>query len=155
MRTPKITSRTLILASIIAGLSVATVAFKPTEKTRSATESPSPTSARKAEAAPQATGQIDRVQLIRVFIHPHDIYPSYATVQAGKVLFVAENETASDISLVVDRIIPGQSSQRATKLSTPRQNKRNKQETTLGPGEYLFYEESNPLVTGKLIVEPK
>lgn len=93
-------------------------------------------------------------QLIRVFIHEFDLYPSLVRVRPGKVLLSAENEKRTGVALIVERVSPGQAPQRAARTSVARDLKRAGQELNLGTGEYVFYEESNPKLTGRIVVEP-
>src|SRR5437868_14397 len=91
--------------------------------------------------------------MVRVFIHPDDIYPLAATARPGKVVISAENNAGKDIAIVIEPVLnPGHSLGR---VAAPIQDKRNKQEFTLAAGEYEFYEESHPKRRGKLIVDPK
>ena len=102
---------------------------------------------------PKPQSQNESVRTIRVFIHPEDIYPSAAHVKPGKLRLVAENETQTDVSLIVERVSPGQS-QRVGAVKTVNHAKRSPQEITLGAGEYVFYEESRPQQKGRIIVDP-
>jgi hypothetical protein len=108
-----------------------------------------------AAASVQGQASAERRQLVRVFVHADDIYPDEITVGPGKILIVAENETQSDISLIVEKVNPGHAPEGAAKLDARQFDRRNKQELTLGVGEYVFYAESNPAVKGKLIVDPQ
>lgn len=116
--------------------------------------SPGGTSAPSHEAASQGQPG-DRAKLIRVFVHEFDLYPSVVRTTPGKVLLRAENEKRSDIALVVERLVPGQSSQRTARIQAARHIRRTHQELTLGVGEYVFFEESRPELRGTLIVEPR
>ena len=100
-------------------------------------------------------GQDRLIRTIRVFIHPEDIYPGSVVVKPGKIDLVIENETQAEVSLVVERVNPGQSRQSVTALRTVNRLKRNRQELTLGAGVYAFYEESRPQQQGKIIVDPQ
>ena len=106
-------------------------------------------------AAAQEKGQGELIRTIRVFIHPDDIYPSGVVVKPGKIRLTAENETLSDIALIVERVNPGQARQSVAALRTVNQGKRIRQELTLGAGEYIFYEESRPQQQGRIIVKPQ
>jgi hypothetical protein len=92
---------------------------------------------------------------VRIFVHGDDIYPDTLSLRPGRVLLAAENETQSDISLVVERVTSGQVKEAVAKIRTLRQGKRGQQELRLGAGHYIYYEESRPDVQGSLIVEPK
>jgi hypothetical protein len=93
--------------------------------------------------------------MIRVFVHNEDIYPDVIRTRPGTVRIRAENETLSDISLVIERITPGQSNQRLANIRTMHQAKRDEQESVLGVGEYFYYDEARPEIKGRLIVEPQ
>ena len=103
---------------------------------------------------PPTQGLVERRQLVRIFVHPEDLYPDVVRVTAGKVLIVAENETQKDISLVLVRKNPGQPAQGVALVKTPNVDRRARRDLTLGAGEYVFYEESQPQLQGKLIVDP-
>lgn len=108
-----------------------------------------------ASAAAQAqTRELPR-QLVRVFVHPDDIYPSIVRVRPGNLLLRAENETQTDVSLILERVVPGQARQRVTRVSTSGRAKRTDNRLNLGVGEYVFFEESRPEVQGRLIVEAR
>ena len=100
-----------------------------------------------------AQGQREVKSSVRVFIHPDDIYPAVVAVPPGKVIISAENNTLKDIALVVERL--SNRGQGVARVTAARRDKRNRQEFTLGTGEYIFYEESRPNRYGKLIVDPK
>ena len=99
-------------------------------------------------------GQSEFIRTIRVFVHPEDIYPGVAFVKPGKIGLVVENETQADVSLVVERVSPGQAPQSVTAVRTVNHGKRNRQDLTLGTGEYVFYEESRPQQRGRIVVDP-
>jgi hypothetical protein len=104
---------------------------------------------------PRGTAQSQKEfkSTVRVFIHPDDIYPAIVTVRPGKVVLSAENNTIAAVNLVVESVSsPGQ---RAAHISASAQDKRVRQEYTLAPGEYIFYEESRPGRYGRLLVDPK
>lgn len=93
--------------------------------------------------------------LLRVFVHEFDLYPDLIRIKPGKVLIRAENEKRANIALVVERIGPDQSRQQTARVSAARHLRRADQEITLGVGEYVFYEESEPALKGTIIVEPQ
>ena len=93
--------------------------------------------------------------MIRVFIHPDDIYPSLIRARPGLLRFRAENETLTDVTLVLERIVSGHSTQEVARVSTVRQANRADQEVGLGVGQYVFYEASRPEIKGTLIVDPQ
>lgn len=102
-----------------------------------------------------AQAQISLMQTVRVFIHPEDIYPGSVVVRPGRINLVVENETLTDVSLVVELLNPGQSPQGIALVRTPARLKRSPRELTLGAGVYTFYEESRPYQQGKIIVDPR
>ena len=108
-------------------------------------------------ASAAATAQSERpnelIRIVRVFIHPEEMYPGAFVVKPGKIRLEVENETLSDVSLVVERVIPGQAHERAAALRIVNHGKRNRQELALGAGEYVFYEESRPQQQGRIIVD--
>ena len=110
---------------------------------------------RPALAPTQAESQSYSAQLVRVFVHGDDLYPDVINTSPGKILLRAENETQSDVSLVVERVTPGQANQSFANISTIGQAKRATQELTLTAGEYVYYEQSRPEIRGRLIVESK
>lgn len=103
----------------------------------------------------QEKTQKELTQTVRVFIHPEDIYCDVITVRPGKIRLVAENKTQSDVSLVLERVNPGQSPQTVAQVRTVDRGIRNMHELTVGAGEYVFYEESRPQQQGKIIVNPE
>jgi hypothetical protein len=94
-------------------------------------------------------------EMVRVFLHGDDIYPGFARVRPGSVLLRAENETQSDVALVLERVVSGETRQPVARVATSGRGKRADNEVTLDVGEYVFFEESRPEVRGRLIVEPK
>jgi hypothetical protein len=94
-------------------------------------------------------------QLVRVWVHGDAIQPPVIYAQPGRILFKADNETQSDISLVIERVTPGQANARVATMGTQRKAKRVGQEMTLSPGEYAVYEESQPQYRATLIVQAK
>ena len=153
-------SRRMTLQILLIGLLVTTLLGATTDSRRAKSGGPAsqPSSATREEARAsglaQVQGQVERRRLVRIFVHADDIYPDVVRLKPGKVLLLAENETQSDVSLVVEKVNPGQPAQRTAQVRTRQLDKRNRQEMTLGAGEYVFYEESNPRVKGKIIVEP-
>jgi hypothetical protein len=115
----------------------------------SASEAPAP--APTSTAMPQGSGS-DVVPTLRVFVHPEDIYPDVVTLAPGQIRLRAENETLGDVSLVVERINQGQSSQAIAQISTVNKAKRAEQPINLTTGQYVYYEQSRPDVRGKIIV---
>lgn len=105
--------------------------------------------------AAQGRSQSERGQLVRVWVHGDAIYPPVIYAQPGKILFKADNETQSDISLVIERVTPGQANARVTQLGTQRKARRVGQEMTLGAGEYVLYEATQPEIRTRLIVQAK
>ena len=92
---------------------------------------------------------------IRVWIHGDDIRPNVIHARPGWVQLTAQNETAIDASLVVERVLPGQPNSLVGRIPTLVGNKRATQELVLGVGQYVFYEELRPNIRGTLLVEPE
>jgi hypothetical protein len=105
-------------------------------------------------AAIQSPSESGRGQLVRIWIHGEDIYPSIVRVRPGRVLLVAENETQSDVDVVLERVLPDHARQNVARVSCAQKAKRADGEVTLGAGEYVFYEQTQPEVKGTLIVRP-
>lgn len=103
----------------------------------------------------QADADDKHLQLVRVWVHGEDIYPQVVHVRPGRVFLRLENETQSDVALVVERIEAGRPPQNLTRLNTTQKGKRVDKEISLGAGEYVFYEETQPDFKGRIIVEPK
>lgn len=104
-----------------------------------------------AQSAPEA----EYKQMVRVWVHNDGIYPSVVYASPGKIVLRAENETRSDVSLIVERVLPGQANAQLTRLATQNQAKRAYEERALGAGEYVFYDEARPEYKGTLIVEAR
>jgi hypothetical protein len=90
---------------------------------------------------------------IRVWIQGNDIRPSVIHTRPGPLRLSVENASGADVSLVIEKVLPGRASLRAASMRTLSRTKRATQEIELGVGEYIFYEESRPDITGRLIVE--
>jgi hypothetical protein len=106
-------------------------------------------------AASQAQEEARHRQLVRVWVHGDGIQPSVLFARPGKIFFNVENETQSDISLAIERVTQGQANARVKALGTQRKARRVGEEMTLGPGEYVVYEETQPQYRARLIVEPR
>jgi cupredoxin-like protein len=105
-----------------------------------------------ATLSPVRTGE-GLVPLMRIFVHQEDIYPNRLRVTAGTVRLRAENETLGNVSLALDVLVPGGSSQRVAVVQTVNTGKRADQQVTLSKGEYAYYDESRPDIRGQLIVD--
>jgi hypothetical protein len=92
-------------------------------------------------------------QLFRIFVHDHDIYPDEIRTKSQNILLRAENEKLTDIELVIERVSEGNQPEFITSLQTVGYGKRTQQVLSLEPGEYEYYEQSKPLIRGRLIVE--
>lgn len=90
---------------------------------------------------------------IRVWVHGDSIRPALARARPGEVVMRAENETGTDAALVVERMIPGQLPTPVARVVATMLGKRARQELTLAEGEYVYYEESRPLIRGPLVVK--
>jgi len=82
------------------------------------------------------------------------IYPTVVHARPGRVLLRAENQTQTDVALVLERVLPGAARQRTARVNTVSKALRAEQLLTVGVGEYEFYDEAFPEAKGKLIVEP-
>jgi len=141
---------------ILLGLAVLVVATASAVVRRASSESAKPNTMSLSEAGAPPQGPPDsRKQLVRVFVHGTDIYPSIVRARPGLILLRAENETQSDVTLVVERVRPGQTPAPLTRIKTIDRGKRAHEELALGVGEYVFYEESQPDIKGTLIIEPR
>jgi hypothetical protein len=122
---------------------------------------PSDADTRRARISAMSRQQVGQAQpgmadkpMIRIFVHNEDIYPDIIRARPGVLRIRAENETLSDVSLVIERSESGKPGQRFGNVKTTRQGKRAEQEVGLGVGEYVYYDEARPDVRGRLIVEP-
>lgn len=88
---------------------------------------------------------------VRIWIHGDSIRPRMMRTSPGLVVLRVENGTRSDISLVLERVRPGEALQVA-RVTTRNQGKRARHELTLGVGEYVYYDEARPRIRGTLIV---
>ena len=93
-------------------------------------------------------------QLIRIWMHGDMIYPPVVRARPGRILLRAENQTQTDVALVLERLLPGAARQRTARVNTTSKALRAEQLLTVGAGEYEFYDEAFPEAKGKLIVEP-
>ncbi|HXG94388.1 MAG TPA: hypothetical protein VNN73_18735 [Blastocatellia bacterium] len=131
------------------------LAASASDKRASDSDGKSPKSgSEKASATPQGRPAAIHRQLVRVWVHNDDIYPYVVRVKPGRILLVVENRTLTDITLIVERVLPGQARQLAARVSAVRKAIRVNGEFVLGAGEYVFYEESQPDVKGTIIVRP-
>ena len=108
---------------------------------------------RATRAAPKPQAVAARNGVLRIWLHGDDIYPDLARMNPGTVMLVAENQTSSDFTLVVEQVGPGQTPELTSTLSAARHISRVNRTLTLTSGQYVFYEQSRPEVKGKLIVE--
>lgn len=143
------TAALIALAAIVVGTAGLARVSSRASDTVNAWSVPNHTSPAQGQLAPEAR------QLVRVFVHGDDIYPSGVRTGPGKLLLWVENETQSDVSLVVERLVPGQNAQAIANIKAEGLGKRASHEVTVGVGEFVFYEQSRPDVQGRLIVEPK
>lgn len=150
-------SRRIVLCSVVlvVAAGVMTVSSRRIQgsNARPAASSHALTSLVASSERVQGPGRL--VQTIRVFIHPEDIYPGTVVVKPGLIDLVVENQTQADVSLVVERVNPGQVHQSVAAVKTVDHRNRNQQGLTLTPGVYVFYEESRPHQQGTIIVDPR
>ncbi|MFY9607892.1 MAG: hypothetical protein WAU45_04660 [Blastocatellia bacterium] len=109
----------------------------------------------KAAASTQSQPEVKYREMVRIFVHGDDIYPGFARVRPGRVLLRAENETQSDVALILERVVSGETRQSVARVATSGRGKRADNEVALDIGEYVFFEESRPEIQGRLIVEPR
>ena len=152
MRVKKVAKKRTILI----GLAVLVLATTSAVVRRAGGESakPAPADTKAQEAAVGAPAGLP-LQVVRIWIHGDDLYPSVVRVRPGRVVLAAQNETQLDVSLVVEKVEAGNPRQSVTRLPTRSREKRNKQELVLAPGEYEFYCDGWPEVRGRLIVDPQ
>lgn len=103
--------------------------------------------------APQSVTAI-YPQLIRIWMHGDQVYSSVTRARAGKILLRTENQTQSDVRLVLELLLPGGLRQITARINTVSRALRAEQILTLVPGEYEFYDETFPEARGKLIILP-
>lgn len=120
----------------------------------SASASRIPDARSEVRAYPQGGPVTDSAPMIRVWVHPDDIYPDVVRARAGEALLMAENERTTDISLVVERVILGHSNQAVASISASNIAKRAGTVLNLSEGQYIFYEQTRPDLTGTIVVDP-
>lgn len=95
-------------------------------------------------------------QAVRVWVHADGVRPRVVHAAPGLVVLRVENETGADATLVVERVVAAHQARiGAARLVTPWLGKRAHAEVAIGAGEYVYYEESRPQLTGRLVVEPR
>jgi len=109
----------------------------------------------KAKETAAAAQRVEFKQSIRVWVHGDRVSPDLIYARPGKILLEAENQTAGDISLKLERRVAGGNNEAQGSARTANKGKRGGLELTLGAGEYVFYDETRPGIKGKLIVDPQ
>jgi hypothetical protein len=143
--------RALVFTATLLALAMATaLMIRP----GSARVSRLPASDNEARAYEQTGAVTDAAPILRVWVHPDDIYPDLVRTKPGRVILMAENERTTDISLVVARLIFGQSNQTVASISVSNIAKRAGNVLDLSAGTYIFYEQTRPDLTGTIIVAP-
>lgn len=132
-------------------------------ETRTPASAESQTSASVAatpEAATQTDAQPEAVHkpTVRVWVHSDGVRPRVLHASPGPAVLRVENETRSTVALRLDRVPPGQVGREgrremAARVALEAQRKRGRRYLVLLPGEYVFYDEARPQLTGTLIVE--
>lgn len=89
---------------------------------------------------------------IRIWIHGDSIRPSLIRATPGVVVLRAENETRSDVSLVVEKVLLGETLPVA-RIITTNGGRRARGELVVEAGEYIYYDAARPQIKGSLIVE--
>lgn len=140
--------RIILLSAIFAAAATGTALMK-----RGGDAEPTPHA--HSSLARSQQGERESGQLVRVWVHGDDLYPDVVKARPGKIFFRVENQTQSDVAIVVERVMPGQASQRLSRVATTGKARRADQHMTLGEGEYVFYAESKPEYKGLLIVEAR
>lgn len=144
--------RLIMLSAAVLLAVAAIVTFRQTDKVSSDTH----INANEIALAVQGpVGRDEPKQLVRVWVHGDGLYPDVVKARPGVILLKAENQTQSDIALIVERLGPNQTSQRLARLGTVNKARRVDQVFTLSEGEYVFYAESQLQYKGLLIVEPR
>ncbi len=152
MRTTKLTRLILLSATIalVAAVGMITTNSRGTLGRTSAAALRTP-----APVASQEETDTNPPRLVRVFVHQFDLYPDLIRLKPGKIFLRAENEKRTAIALVVERVSAGHAPQLTARILAAPDHRRVRQELTLATGEYVFYEESNPALRGKIIVDPE
>lgn len=88
---------------------------------------------------------------LRIWVHGDGIRPRMMRTSPGLVVLRVENGTRSDISLVLEKVRPGEVIQVA-RVTTSNQGRRARHQLPLGVGEYVYYDEARPRIRGTLIV---
>lgn len=144
-------NRALVLICAVLASAAATVLMI---RAGSASASRIPGAPSEARAYPQSGPLADSAPIVRVWVHPDDIYPDVVKARAGQALLMAENERTTDISLVVERVIPGHSNQAVASISASNIAKRAGNVMSLSVGQYIFYEQTRPDLRGTIVVDP-
>jgi hypothetical protein len=89
------------------------------------------------------------LQTLRVWIHAGAVYPYVLHAMPGPAQIWVENETQSEVTLAIERVLPGSAaSQSAATIGTADHMMGPTQMVVLGVGSYVFYEQSNPSARG-------
>ncbi|GEM_PF-2527793 len=93
-------------------------------------------------------------QRISIWVHRDDVRPKVIHAWPGKAQINVENQTQSDVSLQVERVLPNRT-QTIGAVNLSARLKRLRQEVTLVPGDYIFYEASRSDIRGRIVVKPR
>ena len=91
-------------------------------------------------------------QFFQVWVHRNEIMPDLIYARPGRALLRAENETSSDIELLVERLNQNQANTPQASIQTVNKAKRASQEIILQPGEYVYFSAALPQLKGRLVV---
>jgi hypothetical protein len=108
--------------------------------------------ARSELATPQVLAEFK--QRLRIWRTVSDLRPRVLHAWPGKALIEVVNDRGDQASIRIDRITPDASHPTET-LDLAPQLRRTKHEITLGSGEYIIYDTTQPAMRVRLVVEPR
>lgn len=108
---------------------------------------------RDAAASPRAAAALnqDPPHVLRFSVYDAGIHPREATVTHGRVVFVMEDNTGGEASLVVEREAGG-GREHVGRVERERGRARGRREYRLTPGRYEVYDSARPEVRASLTV---
>jgi hypothetical protein len=93
------------------------------------------------------------LQALRVWVHAGAVYPYVLHAMPGPAQVWIENQTQSEVTLAIDRVLPGAAAaQPAARVGTADHVLGPTQVIVLAAGSYIFYEQSNPSIKGVIEV---
>jgi hypothetical protein len=137
----------LLTALVACGVAASAAALRASSASR-----PAATAAFSPAAAP-ASFNPDPPRVVRFAVYDAGIYPREATVEHGRVVFVMEDNTGGEASLVVEREQNGGREQ-VGRVERAHGRARGRGEYRLSPGRYEIYDAARPEVRAVLTVEP-